>query len=120
SFLIPSTVLAQQGGHAGHAQHGATTPAHHAAQPGSAARAPIPADARVGTIVLAHGGGPEWRAQVEQAAALVNTGGPVVVSFLMGLGAKTNRFQDVVHKLAAVVAEYFVVVPMRMSLHSGH
>lgn len=120
SFLIPSTVLAQQGGHAGHAQHGATTPAHHAAQPGSAARAPIPAAARVGTIVLAHGGGPEWNAQVEKVAALVNTGGPVAVSYLMGPGAKTNRFQDVVQKLAAEGAEYIVVVPMLMSSHSGH
>src|SRR5690606_25853698 len=91
SFLIPSTVLAQQGGHARLARPGAPPPPPPAAQPGSAARAPIPADARVGTSGLAHGGGPEWNAQLEKVAARVNAGGPVAVSYRMGPGAKTKR-----------------------------
>lgn len=74
----------------------------------------------VGTIIIAHGGGAEWNAQVESIAALVNTGGPVEVSYLMGPGAKTHRFQDAVARLTAAGASRIVVVPMLMSSHSGH
>ncbi|MEX1184261.1 MAG: CbiX/SirB N-terminal domain-containing protein [Gemmatimonadota bacterium] len=93
----PATLAAQH-----HAQHGA------------------PAAATVGTIIIAHGGGPEWNAQVEHVASMVNTGGPVEVSYLMGPGAQANRFQDVAAKLAAAGATRIVVVPMLMSSHSGH
>lgn len=74
----------------------------------------------VGTIIIAHGGGEEWNAQVESVAALVNTGGPVELSYLMGPGAKTHRFQDAVARLSAAGASRIVVVPMLMSSHSGH
>ncbi len=74
----------------------------------------------VGTIILAHGAGPEWNAQVESVAALVHTGGPVEVSYLMGPAAKTHRFQDVAAKLVAAGASQIVVVPLLMSSHSGH
>lgn len=74
----------------------------------------------VGTIIIAHGGGPEWNAQVESVAALVNTGGPVEVSYLMGPGAKTHRFQEAAARLVSAGASRIVVVPMLMSSHSGH
>src|SRR5690606_24650510 len=74
----------------------------------------------IGTVIIAHGGGPEWNAQVEHVAELVETGGPVEVSYLMGPGAKTHRFQDAVARLVAAGASRVVVVPVLMSSHSGH
>src|SRR5690606_33823177 len=74
----------------------------------------------IGTVIIAHGGGPEWNAHVEHVAGLVETGGPVEVSYLMGPGAKTHRFQDAVARLVAAGASRVVVVPVLMSSHSGH
>jgi sirohydrochlorin cobaltochelatase len=74
----------------------------------------------VGTVIVAHGGGPEWNAQVVEIAKEVRTGGPVEVSFLMGPGAKTSRFQDVVRRLEAQGVGEIVVVPLLVSSHSGH
>lgn len=82
----------------------------------SAAQTPAP----VGTVIIAHGGGPEWNAQVREIAKLVRTGGPVEVSFLMGAEAKTTRFQDAVAKLEAQRVSEVVVVPLLVSSHSGH
>lgn len=78
------------------------------------------ADAPVGTILLAHGGGPEWNAQVEKIAALANTGGPIEVSFLMGPGAEQHRFQDAAQRLDEKGVGRIVVVPVLVSSHSGH
>lgn len=75
---------------------------------------------RVGTVIVAHGGGPEWNVQVRDVAKIVRTGGPVEVSFLMGSEARTTRFQDAVAKLEAQGASEIVVVPMLVSSHSGH
>ena len=125
-LLAPAPLAAQHGAHASpdtsHAAHHAASATVAGATDASAHKTstPIPADAVVGTMILAHGGGPEWNAQVEAIAALVNTNGPVEVSYLMGPGAKTNRFQDVIAKLAAAGAEHIVIVPMLMSSHSGH
>jgi len=74
----------------------------------------------VGTILVAHGGGPAWDAQVETIAGLVKTGGPVEVSFLMGPGARTHRFQDAARRLVEKGAGEIVVVPLLVSSHSGH
>ena len=74
----------------------------------------------VGTIVVAHGGGPDWNAQVEAVVREVRLPGPVAVSFLMGPGAKAHRFQDVVGDLVRRGAKEVVVVPMLVSSHSGH
>lgn len=74
----------------------------------------------VGTVIVAHGGGPEWNAQVVEIAKGVRTGGPVEVSFLMGPGAKTTRFQDVVRKLESQGVGEIVIVPLLVSSHSGH
>lgn len=74
----------------------------------------------VGTLLIAHGGGPAWDAQVESIAGLVNTGGPVEVSFLMGPGATTHRFQDAARRLVERGAGEIVVVPLLVSSHSGH
>lgn len=79
-----------------------------------------PAASRTGTIIIAHGGDSLWNAGVRDVAALVRTGGPVEVSFLMGAGAKTSRFQDAVEKLARKGATEIVVVPLLVSSHSGH
>jgi sirohydrochlorin ferrochelatase len=85
-----------------------------AAQP---SRAP---DSTVGTLIVAHGGGPAWDAQVTAVAREVRLPGPVGVSFLMGPGAKTARFQDVAADLVRRGAKEIVVVPMLVSSHSGH
>lgn len=74
----------------------------------------------VGTIIIAHGAGPEWNAQVHDVAKQVRTGGPVEVSFLMGSEASTRRFQDVVARLESRSVSEIVVVPLLVSSHSGH
>ena len=76
--------------------------------------------ATVGTLIIAHGGGPAWDALVKKVAGEVKLPGPVGVSFLMGPGAKDHRFQDVVRDLATRGAREVVVVPMLVSSHSGH
>ena len=72
------------------------------------------------TIVVAHGGDSLWNARVLEAARAARTGGPVEVSFLMGPGASSTRFQDVVARLEASGARDIAVVPMLVSSHSGH
>jgi sirohydrochlorin ferrochelatase len=86
----------------------------------AAAQAKRLPDSSVATIIVAHGGGPAWDARVEAVAREVRLPGPVAVSFLMGPGAKTSPFQDVVRRLAQGGAREIVVVPMLVSSHSGH
>jgi sirohydrochlorin cobaltochelatase len=74
----------------------------------------------IGTLVVAHGGGPEWNAGVETVVAQVRVSGPVAVSYLMGAGAANARFQDMVADLVRRGAGEVVVVPMLVSSHSGH
>jgi len=88
--------------------------------PAAAAQAPRADRAAVGTLIVAHGGGPEWNARVEEVAREVRLPGPVGVSFLMGPGAAAHRFQDVVRDLEARGAREIVVVPLLVSSHSGH
>jgi len=76
--------------------------------------------ATTGTIVIAHGGDSTWNAGVRAIAAQAQTGGPVEVSFLMGPGAATARFQDAVAKLEAKGVARIVIVPLLVSSHSGH
>lgn len=76
--------------------------------------------ARVGTIVVAHGGDSLWNSHVIAAAKAVRTGGPVDVSFLMGPAAKTTRFQDVVARMEREGVSEIRVVPVFVSSHSGH
>lgn len=90
------------------------------ADPGPPISQPSTKKAVAGTLIVAHGGGPEWNAQVEAVARLVDTGGPVEVSFLMGPGAATARFQDAVSRLVEAGATEIVVVPVLVSSHSGH
>ena len=75
---------------------------------------------KVGTVVVAHGGDSIWNARVREVAQQAKTGGPVEVSFLMGAGAQTARFQDAVARLEAAGVQQIVVVPMLVSSHSGH
>jgi sirohydrochlorin cobaltochelatase len=74
----------------------------------------------VGTLIIAHGGGPSWDNQVHAIAELVETGGPVEVSFLMGPGASENPFQQAAQRLVDQGAREIVVVPLLVSSHSGH
>lgn len=74
----------------------------------------------VGTIIIAHGGDSTWNAGVVDVAGQVRTGGPVEVSFLMGAGAPSARFQDAVAKLERAGVREIVVVPLLVSSHSGH
>ena len=85
-----------------------------------AAQGTAAAGARVGTIVIAHGADSMWNAQVADVAKQVRTGGPVEVSYLMGAGARSARFQDAVKRLEAQGVTRIVVVPMLVSSHSGH
>lgn len=128
-LAAPAPLLAQQARHVTHQAQPAASVAVQGAAGAHASDAtasapdaptPIPADAVIGTMIVAHGGGPDWNAQVETIADLVSTGGPVEVSYLMGPGAKTHRFQDVIAKLVDQGAEHVVIVPMLMSSHSGH
>lgn len=75
---------------------------------------------KVGTILIAHGAGPDWNAKVETIAAQAKTGGPIEVSYLMGPAATSHRFQDVARKLTEEGATEIVVVPLLVSSHSGH
>ena len=75
---------------------------------------------KTGTIVVAHGGDSIWNAHVLEVAKEARTGGPIEVSFLMGAGAKTARFQDAVARLEKQGVSQIVVVPMLVSSHSGH
>ena len=81
---------------------------------------PAQAAPTTGTILIAHGGDSTWNAGVREVAAQVRTGGPVEVSFLMGPGAATARFQDAVAKLDAQGVARIVIVPLLVSSHSGH
>ena len=74
----------------------------------------------IGTLIVAHGGGPSWDERVDSLAAAVRTSGPVAVSLLMGPGAATHRFQDAVARLVAQGAREVVVVPLFVSSHSDH
>lgn len=76
--------------------------------------------ARVGTVVIAHGGDSLWNARVREIASGAQTGGPVEVSFLMGPAAKSSRFQDAVARLEGAGVSEIVVVPVLVSSHSGH
>jgi sirohydrochlorin ferrochelatase len=78
------------------------------------------AGARPGTLIVAHGAGAEWNAQVEALAREVRTGGPVEVAFLMGPGARAGPFQELAARLVAAGATEIVVVPLLVSSHSGH
>lgn len=88
--------------------------------PPTAGEAAALADGQVGTLIIAHGAGPDWNAQVETVAAAVSTGGPVEVAYLMGPAAADHRFQDRVARLVQAGAGEVVVVPLLMSSHSGH
>ncbi len=77
-------------------------------------------DRVVGTVLIAHGGEPEWNAEVERIARTAKTGGPLEIAYLMGPAAATHRFQDQVAKLAAQGATEIVIVPLLVSSHSGH
>lgn len=86
----------------------------------AASSAIVRAASPVGTILVAHGGDSTWNAGVLQAAREARTGGPIEVSFLMGAGAKTARFQDAVARLERAGVASIVVVPLLVSSHSGH
>ena len=104
---------------ASHGGHAAPAPASPVAR--AAETLPAPDGRRVvGTVVIAHGGGPVWDAKVESTAATARTGGPVAVSFLMGPGARTHAFQDAVRSVVAQGATEVTVVPLLVSSHSGH
>ena len=80
--------------------------------------------ATTGVIIVAHGASPAWNAPVDSLAAAVRRNGivkgPVAVSFLMGQGASTRRFQDAVAELRRAGATRAIVVPLLVSSFSGH
>jgi sirohydrochlorin ferrochelatase len=79
------------------------------------------ADARkVGIVLIAHGGSPEWNSGVLTAAAAVRDSMPIEVAFLMGPDAPRYRFHEQVAKLERTGVRRIVVVPLLVSSHSGH
>jgi sirohydrochlorin ferrochelatase len=74
----------------------------------------------IGTLIVAHGDGPRWNANIESLARSVHTGGPVAFSLLMGPDAAKHRFQDAAAQLVAQGAREIIVVPVLVSSHSGH
>jgi|GEM_PF-384760 len=117
-----------EGDAATHAEHGAHAQphdahAHHSAEGRTmtaSSRLAWPSRGTVGTIVVAHGGSPEWNAPVLAIARTAPTGGPVEVALLMGDSAPAYRFQDAGAKLVERGAQRIVVVPLLASSHSGH
>lgn len=119
AILLPAGPLAAQQHPAGH-----TMPAPAAAQaapaPTPRAEKPVKGKLVVGTMIIAHGGGPSWNAQVDELASRVKSEGPVTVSYLMGPGAKTHAFQIAARELVEKGATAITVVPLLVSSHSGH
>lgn len=81
---------------------------------------PPPPRARIGTILVAHGGSKEWNDHVRAILAQARIDGPAEVSFLMGPEARTARFHEAVERLVAQGVEQITVVPMMVSSHSEH
>jgi sirohydrochlorin ferrochelatase len=77
-------------------------------------------DSSTGVLLVAHGAGPEWNVHVEAIARLVNTGGPLEVTYLMGPAASAHPFQAAAQRLVERGARQIVVVPMLISSYSGH
>ena len=81
-------------------------------------------DRSTGVLLVAHGASPAWNGLVDSLATMVRSngvvGGPVAVSYLMGAGAKTSRFQDRIAELKRAGAQRVVVVPVLVSSFSGH
>jgi len=98
----------------------ASVVAQRPASPAAASNGGAHGDGRVGTIVVAHGAGPDWNAQVEAVIEQARTGGPIEVSYLMGPGARTHRFQDAAKRLVEAGVREIVVVPLLVSSHSEH
>ena len=81
---------------------------------------PLAGQDRVGTLLVAHGADSAWNARVQAVARATNTGGPMVVTFLMGPAARAQPFQAQVARLREEGADRVVVVPLLVSSHSGH
>lgn len=120
ALLLPAAPLAAQQHPAGHVMPAPTEPAAAGTPAVSRAEPPVKGKLVVGTIIIAHGGGPSWNAQVDELAGRVKGDGPVAVSFLMGPGAKTHPFQAAARDLVARGATAIAVVPLLVSSHSGH
>lgn len=76
--------------------------------------------APTGTILIAHGAGPDWNAQVEEIARVAQLDGPLEVGYLMGPGAEANPFHIAAQRLAEKGVREIVVVPLLVSSFSGH
>lgn len=74
----------------------------------------------VGVLLVSHGAGREWNAQVEAVASAAQLPGPVELVYLMGPDAPSHRFQDAATRLAANGVSAIVVVPLLVSSYSGH
>lgn len=116
ALCLPASQLAAQ--HEGHVAPPATPAAARTA--GAKPEKPVKGRLVVGTLIVAHGGGPAWDGNVKEMAARVKGDGPVAVSFLMGPGAAEHPFQKAAADLVARGATAIAVVPLLVSSHSGH
>ena len=79
------------------------------------------AQAQTGLLIVAHGAGAEWNANVRRAAEQVRwREGPVAVAFLMGEEVEHAGWDAGVRRLVDSGAREIVVVPLLVSSHSAH
>ncbi len=77
--------------------------------------------AQTGLLIVAHGAGADWNANVRRGAEQVRWGeGPVAVAFLMGEEAEHAGWDAGVRQLVDSGAREIVVVPLLVSSYSEH
>lgn len=97
--LLSSSTFAQ------HDHHDIKTKQH--AEPGAT---------KTGILLLAHGGGRGWNAEVSKLAAVVNQTAPAEVAFGM---ASKRTMQEAIDRLVARGVQEIIAVPLFISSHSS-
>jgi sirohydrochlorin ferrochelatase len=84
--------------------------------PRSAPKATPANAAKIGVLLLAHGGKPDWNLEVSKLAAQVNRTLPIEVAFGM---ASKRTMEEAIHRLVARGVQQIVAVPLFVSSHSS-
>lgn len=75
---------------------------------------------KVGVLVLAHGGSPQWNAQVERAVQEADISHPTEIAFGMGMMEdEVRNVQAALERLELRGAEKIIAVPLLISSHSS-
>ena len=79
-----------------------------------------PAEAKVGVLVLAHGGDQQWNAEVENAVRNAHLDQPVEINFGMGMMPnEVDAIQQAVDRLEKRGAASIIAVPLLVSSYSS-